>query len=442
MTTALSLATYTDRAAMRALLQTYLPGYASGRWQIDGLDVRNARRSTSRSRNPRPMTVCYELQVREPAAGRTGTQLLYAEVYREDTMAQALDGRTPTNLTAPAFGDPLVHLPELGLVLWALPNDPSLPQLPVLLDADRAAAHVPGAAGRHLRLDLLRYEPCQRATLRYSLVDGVNQPAGTVYAKTFRDERAALIDERFRWFWSRAKHDHSQPLVAEPLGHDQALRTVWQSSAPGTPLRHRLAHADAPLLMAGVARALAVLHAAPLAPSPTALPRDQAHWLGEVRRRRNKIARINPALTDRVDRIARAIETDAQRRARPTLSLIHGDWHPDQVWIHGGRPVLFDFDDFTYGDPMEDVAEFVCKLEGLGAGPALVTDFIDHYAKAAPDRFNPANLAWHLAIQGLLQAARAFVYQLPDWPRTLQQRLADCEARLGLQPTVPEERAC
>jgi hypothetical protein len=449
---ALDLDRFTQAATMRALLQAQLPGFADDRLRIDRLAVRNARRNTSQQRNPRPMTLCYELQCTDTALQRTGTQLLYAEVYRHAADAQAAVAQQDARqLEAPAFGEPLVCLPALNLALWALPNDPGLPQLTRLLDADRAASRVRHALddgssrGSHatagprrgednddVRVELLRYEPRHRATLRYSVASPHGGAPRTVYAKTFRDDRAAAIDERFRYFWSLAQADDSAPLVAQPLGFDAETRTVWQAPALGVPLRQVvLAVGIGRGVLERVAHALARLHAAPLAPTGAAVQRSVAHWLAEVRRRCQKITRIDAALEPRVARIAAAIEAQAERQARRPLSLIHGDFHPDQVWVQDGRVLLFDFDEFTLGDPMEDVAEFVLKLEQDGAAPDLVAAFVDGCAAAEPLHFDRASLAWHLAIQNLLQASRAFVYQQPGWAKTLERRLAACEARVA-----------
>jgi hypothetical protein len=427
MTLAIDLDLYTDSVAMRALLQAQLPGFAEGSLRIDALGVCGARRNTSRRRNPRRMTVCYELSVSEPGRGRVGTQLLYAEVFRDAAEARACARQDGRHLTTPPFGEPLVHLAGLNLLLWALPNDPGLPQLSTLLDPLRVARLLPVQGRGAWQVELLRYEPRQRATLRYTMAGGA--APRTVYAKTFRDERAAVIDARFTYFWQLAQADSAAPLVAQPLGHDAALRTLWQAPAQGTPLRGLLAGADGPRLMGRVARALERVHAAPLAPLPGTAPRSAAHWMAEVHRRRNKLGRVDAALGDRVQRAADALGAQADRQALRPLTLIHGDCHPEQVWVQGDRVVLFDFDEFCLGDPMEDLAEFVVKFEQDGAAPALVAAFTDAYAAAAPQRFDRASLAWHLAIQSLLQASRAFIYQQPGWADTLARRLAACEAR-------------
>jgi len=426
----------TDGAAMQAQLQAMLPGFADGSLRIDALGVSSVRRNTSQQRNPRRLTLCYDLAVHEPVSGRRGVQWLYAEVFRDDVDAVASAARQRGPLTPPAFGEPLVHLPHLRMLLWALPNDPGLPQLSTLLDPVRAAAVVPGAGSAGVRIELLRYAPEQRATLRYTLPGRAGAAPSQVYAKTFRDGRAGAIAARFRHFWQAARGDATAPLVAEPLGCDEGLRTVWQAPAAGVPLRDTLGEADAPRWMAGVARALARLHAAPLAPTATATPRSVAHWVDEVDRRRRKIARIDAALAPRAQHIAETLRAHAPRHLQRPMSLIHGDWHLDQVWVQGDRLLLFDFDEFTLGDPMEDLAEFVLKLEQLerhdlraARGSALASVLIAHYRAAAPQRFDAAALAWHLAIQSLLQASRAFIYQQPDWQRTLERRLAACEVR-------------
>lgn len=418
---------YTDTAAMRMLLQQQLPGFAEGRLHIDALEVHSARRNTSIARNPSPMTLCYLLQVSATHPARSGSQMLLAQVYRPGLAAAAYEQHRQRNhLVAPVFGEALVHLPALNLLLWALPNDPGLPQLSTLLDPACAAQALPArlrGADAALPLELLRYAPLRRATLRGTL------SGRTLYAKTFYDGRARDIHAHFDWFWQLAQRDGNAPLVAEPLGFDAGTRTVWQAQAVGVPLQQTLASPEAPDLLGRVAEALARLHGAPLAPSAAAVPRSATHWLAEARRRQNKIARTDPALAERAQRVAGAIEQHAAHAAARPLSLIHGDCHPDQFWVHDGRIVLFDFDEFTLGDPMEDVAAFVLKLEQAGAAPALAPAFIGGYAAAAPQRFDAQALAWHLAIQSLLQTSRAFIYQQPGWQGELKRRLCAAEAR-------------
>lgn len=434
MNAPVTLDLYADAAAMRTLLQQHLPDFSGGRLCIDALEVHSVRRNASLHRNPSPMTLCYDLQITDSAHGRSGPQRLVAQVFRPGLAAAAYKLQDRSVLTPPRFGQALVHLPALNLLLWALPNDPGLPQLPLLLDPLRAVEALPesvraAAASGGLRVELLRYAPHHRATVRCTFVDGPQQAERVVFGKTFFDQRAADIDVRFRWFWQQAQRDAHAPLVAEPLGYDAVTRTAWQDSAAGLPLWPRLAAAEGAAWMDRVAHALALLHAAPLAHTTTTAPRSVAHWLTEVRRRQNKISRADATLAERARRVADAIEAHAAHPATRSLSLIHGDCHPEQFWVHGDRIVLFDFDEFTLGDPMEDLAEFVLKLDQAGAAPSLSFTLIERYATAAPERFDARCLAWHLAIQSLLQVSRAFIYQQPGWAGELERRLSAAEAR-------------
>jgi hypothetical protein len=421
------LETCTDVAAMRALLQRTLPGFAERGLRIDALRVHKARRSSSLQRNPHPITLCYELQVHDPKHDKAGSQWLYAKMFRDGASAGCFASIDAQRLQRPAFGDALAHLAELDMVLWALPNDPGLPQLGTLLDPVRVRSHLPWAAlaidpqrVRTVEVELQRYEPEQRATLRCTVTLAGAHASLVLFGKTFCDARGRAIDERFHHFWQRAQNDPAAPLVARPLGYDEATQTAWQGATEGTPLLQALVGGDVPALLAQVVQALSALHAAPLAWSRE---RSLAHWCAEARRRQTKIARAEPALAARAAALVEAIDTLAARWPDVPLGLIHGDFHPDQVWLHQGRVVLFDFDEFTLGDPLEDIAEFTVKL----GDDDLSRAFIAAAAATAGTRFDPDRLRWHLAVQSLLQASRAFIFQREGWRDELALWLARAE---------------
>jgi aminoglycoside phosphotransferase (APT) family kinase protein len=417
----------TDVPAMQALLQRALPGFADSRLRIDALRVHKARRCSSLQRNPHPIALCYELQVHDHEHGRSGAQWLYAKMFRNGASADGFASIDRSRLQAPAFGDAVVHVAELDMVLWALPNDPGLPQLAALSDPQRLRSLLPWAAlaidpqhGLAIKVEMQRYEPEQRATLRCTLTRPERDAPLVLFAKTFCDARGRAIDERFRYFWQHAQADPNAPLVAPPLGYDAATQTAWQASIEGVPLLQALAAGNAPALLANVLQALATLHAAPLAWSRE---RPLAHWRAEARRRQTKIARAEPALAARAAMLVETLDMLAERWPDVPLGLIHGDFHPDQVWLHQGRVVLFDFDEFTLGDPLEDIAEFAVKL----GNEAWSRAFIAAAAAIMGAAFDPDRLRWHLAVQCLLQASRAFIFQRDGWRAELARWLAHAE---------------
>jgi Ser/Thr protein kinase RdoA (MazF antagonist) len=148
------------------------------------------------------------------------------------------------------------------------------------------------------------------------------------------------------------------------------------------------------------------------------------------------VARAAPEFADRAARLLASLAMASAQLPEPPASLIHGDFHPEQVWIDEGRVVLFDFDEFAAGDPMEDLAEFVVKLGPIDPGARFATLLLAAYAQTAPSQFSQRRLQWHLAVQQLLQASRAFVFQIEGWRGHLELRLARAEA---LCPTPFQE---
>lgn len=408
----LGMDTCLDPLAMRDLLQAWLPGGQS----IAQVRIGKVRRSASRHRHPNPLTLVYETELQ---CG--GSRRYYAKVYRQGASLQAL------------CGSAALPVPPLDMLLWPWPSDPAMPQLPELLDGRRALAWLdapaePAAA----EVELLGYEPEQRATLRYTRADRI------IYAKTFCDDRGARIHERFAHFWALAQQDDDAPRVGQPLGWQARTRSVWQRQAPGEPLVQVLGSVLPRRLPVRLARALATLHAQSL---PTDVVHDEAHWLREVRRRAQKISRAVPALAVRVSALAESIERAACALPLPVTGLIHGDFHCGQVGVQtdaAQRVVFHDFDEFALGDPMEDLAAFVMRLPADRAPAEVGALVIAAYAQEAPERFGRRRLQWHLAVQMLLQASRAFVFQIEGWRDELERRLVRAEALCapGFQETL------
>lgn len=423
-----------DAEFLRAALQRGLAGFQTGICVIDAVRVSKVRRSSSLRRNPNPISMCLDLDVREGASGQRSVQRCYAKAFRDGASAAAFAATDRAALVRPPAGAALSLVSELDMLVWAWPNDPSLPQLAALVDPARLPEHLPGAVralGNSVAsIEVLRHEPERRATLRCTLNGAAAAPAQcVVYGKAFADEGVAqTVLHRFEYCWAIAQSDAAAPWVAQPLGWDRATRTVWQAAAPGQPLMVVANSADAIADFERIGHALARLHRAVL---PASSNRSTTHWLGELQLRVQKISRAVPEFAPRVRSLAATLEALATRLPRARQTLIHGDFHPEQVWLHGSRVVFFDFDEFALGNPMEDLAEFIVKLEQLSSSSHRCERQVDSlttaYRAVAPESFNAQWLQWHRSMQTLLQASRAFIYQEPGWHALLESRLTACE---------------
>ena len=456
-----------DAERLREALQRSMPECNAGEWTITELRLSKVRRSSSKSRHPNPISMCIDLDLRESSSGRILVQRLYAKAYRNGASAQAFSAALQDLLVAPPVGSAVLHVASLDMVLWAWPNDPSLPQLAVLTDRQRLAGHLAQTqawadVGVH-SVEVLRYEPERRATLRCELnAIRAGQPGLVAFGKTFADDKAQALQERFQSFWRLAGSDEQAPAVAEPLGWDPATRTLWQAQAKGIPLLALVnstpadavappgltLHAVSKLSPSGAGqaaleelertgRALACLHLCAL---PVSTSRSTDYWINEVRLRVQKISRAAPDLKLAAQQLAVLLEGAAEQAPRACQTLIHGDFHPEQVWVDGARIVFFDFDEFASGNPMEDLAEFIVKLEQCGASriqcSAQVQAFVNGYREAQPKFFDANWLQWHMAVQTLLQASRSFIYQQPGWRVLMAERL---QTSLGLASSMHDK---
>jgi Ser/Thr protein kinase RdoA (MazF antagonist) len=405
-----AIETCLDAEALRLRLQ---PSFAA-QGDIEAVRIGTVHRSASRHRDPNPLTFCCEIDLRATESAHPRTLHWYAKLYRGGASAQAAQGTTA------------LHIAALDLLLWPWPADPGLPQLAALLDPRRTQPYWGCAAAE---VQVLRYLPERRATLRFRHADG-----RALYAKTIHEARARAIHRRFAWAWELSQREATAPRVARPLHSDDPQHTLWQQAATGTPLlQWRGAGPSAPWVLP-LAHAAAAIHCAP-AELAGPVPRTRAHWLVEVERRRRKIGRALPELAERADATARAIAQAAGNLPAHHATLIHGDFHSDQVWFDGERVVLFDFDEFTLGDPMEDLAEFIVKLPAGDGSAPLAARWLSAYARIAPQHFCRHRLRWHMAVQQLLQASRAFIFQVADWRGAVGRRLLRAEM-LATQPDL------
>jgi Phosphotransferase enzyme family len=384
-------------------------GRLHGSGQVRDVIVDRVRRNTSRRRNPHPMTLCVNLQWCAVGEAPQAWQF-YGKVFRDGASA-----------TACVPGSPL-HLPGLDMLLWRWPDDPGLPQMATLLQPRHASRWWDGQA---TQVEVLHYTPESRASLRYADASGPRGPR-RVYAKTFSDEQGSAIHQRFAHFWSMAQRHGDAPLVAQPLGYDPQTRTVWQQEVVGEALIDVMCERAETDWLPGVAAAMVAVHRAPIALA-AGRRRDVAHWCEELKRRARKVSRAAPEQADQMNEVVRRLVRIGQQLPAFEQTLIHGDCHPGQFLVAQGRPVLFDFDEFACGDPMEDLAEFLVKLDPASrarSGAALSSA----YQNAFPEAFDGQRLRWHEAVQQLLQACRAFTFQVPQWRLAMAQRLVQASS--------------
>jgi aminoglycoside phosphotransferase len=289
----------------------------------------------------------------------------------------------------PAPLRPVVHLPELGAVLWSFPNDRRLEALPLLRPGSVALTRLLGRPCAAVRLSSYAPERCATAAC---LDDG-----GRVLA--FAKVHAGDGAERERRRLEAAADAVRVPRVMAVAGDGSVLLLE--------PLGGQRADVLLPEAVSGLGEALASLHAA--APVPDAAftrlaPERLARAVATIARARPDAA---PAATRLLGRLlSRAHASDG-----PTVCL-HGDANLRNAIVRHDGVALLDLEDGAAGPAAADLGQLLAGLlaeRALGRMSAAEEDrlaggLLAGYARVAtlPE---PETLRWHTAASVLARVA-------------------------------------
>ncbi|MCC4115767.1 hypothetical protein LLG90_10440 [Aromatoleum toluclasticum] len=259
----------TDGDAMARPLLQRLAGDGNTRWGVDECRVVRSRRHAA---HPAPgdrsawLDVCYRLALQDRDRGTRHALWLYAKAYSQGRSADAFRAALPAACVIPGLGEPVMQMPELDLVVWPLPNDPVMEQLPALLDPVAVRPHLPPAAmgpkGSGIgEISVVRYEPEDHCLARIATPDAATEAA--IYGKSYAGEGWRDARDCMHSLWCTGCVDPHAFVVGRPLGSCPALHTVWQAEVRGEPIATRLAGPHAEASLDAVAAALAALHAGP-----------------------------------------------------------------------------------------------------------------------------------------------------------------------------------
>ncbi|MET0764722.1 MAG: ABC transporter transmembrane domain-containing protein [Blastococcus sp.] len=320
--------------------------------------------------------------VQHLVAGRLFTAVEFAAQYQSDVdlLADRLDGRSDLR----AFARPTLLVPELQLVLHALPLDPALPGLvlatdpPELLEmlGPRLTSSVPGLLLEGCRAEIVRYR-AGSCVLRYELAwqlrssrRGLKQ---VVYGKVYRDDRGRLVGPAVTAL--RDLQDGPGPFLPFLVPRFQAylpdLRLALLDAVPGSPLLSGLLEAQAGAAVAppvtgptpegavaACARVAAALHQSSI---PVGPPRSLAADIDTVRAAVDALDPLAPALAASLHRHLGAV-ADLALDAPGPIGVAHGDFAPSQVLFDGPTTSVVDFDTVCLAEPALDLGQFTGAL--------------------------------------------------------------------------------
>lgn len=414
------LARFLDAEQMRQLFQQRLPEFSQGNLTISDCQILRTRFKTyekEASRRKSFLTACYCLAFENNRTQQLHQQLFYVKAYLQGRSRSEFAKLKPARLIKPEFGEALVHLEDLDVIIWAFPNDPSLPHLPEVVDPERVKKYLPienlsikSADYCEIRVEIVHYYPEQRCTCHYEL-QSREVDALRLFGKTFKDDSGCELYRRMSYFWEKSRDKLDGLFVAPPLGYNETSKTVWQEAVAGKPLAEVMNAANYESLLDAVAKGLTALHQSHLPNLPQI---DFNELLPELRKKTAKLARAFPLLQNQLQRIVAGLEKSAPDWTRSARQIIHGDFQAKQLLMSDGKVFFFDFDELALGDPLQDVASFIVDLHLQDFTPSLMqqilTTFIRSYRERAEWETARNRLNWHIKFQLVTKAYRMLTY--------------------------------
>ena len=427
---------FTTPTSAAHILRSCVPELSPSSFEISNCTIVDAKLKTYlklESRIKSTLSICYHVTLRERSANQSSQRMFYVKVFLGNRSKEAFRLLTQEEVSGSECHDAVSHVPEHDLILWRFPHDPALPHLRHLVDLITVEQYLPLEGLRQIGMSrtsavmayrVVNYRPEIRCTNRYDLYDSTHDRTYQLFGKTFRDAEGHSLYEHLQFFWDRSLVDSDAMAVAQPLGYNAAVNTVWQRGVPGRPLLDVLDASNYQHYIEEVARGLASLHTSNIAGLATHSPADH---LVEVCKKLTKLADVIPQLSETFRAMADGFEQTAPHSSAIPFRPIHWDFHIQQLLTDKGRLIFCDLDELVVGDPMQDLANFAVDLIFRNLDKAFVqtvtAELYRQYQKCVTWEVSVERLAWHIRLQLVNKAYRHYLRFAPGFEEIVEQTI-------------------
>jgi Phosphotransferase enzyme family len=429
---------FMDPDKMMEVFQQHLPECQSGVLRLTKIAIQHPRFKTylnPKSREKSSLALAYHLSGFNEQANKSENRILYAKVYLGERSILAF--QEACSETASDRKE-IIHLSEYGLVAWFFPNDPALPWLVKILNVDFIKQYfvsmlfsewnAPVPVVNNIQIKIINYRPEIRCTCRYEVLR-LSKRKQYFYSKTFADKNGSEILSRMVTLYQRSIANPASFTIAQPLGYDESIQTLWMEGLVGHAFADLIKESKAEQLISHLAGCLADFHHADI-PNLTVIKED--FLLEEIKKKSAKLKQAFPAYNVRIEKLLMNLEQQRPELPFVKNTLIHGDFHIQQlILLDDNRIALFDFDELAQGNPLIDIANFCADLFNLnfdyGLAAQLTTSFFSAYQKINDVELNHNHFEWHLRIQLMTRAYRAYIQQKPGLDSLLNRLLEVAE---------------
>jgi aminoglycoside phosphotransferase (APT) family kinase protein len=248
----------------------------------------------------------------------------------------------------------------------------------------------------HLTVTPMRRRPASRNVFSYEFIIG-DQLTGKQRSieligkcDTLRAAgKAAREFEAMRLLWDAGFSRDESFMIPRPVQYFPDFQLILQGKARGSKLRHYAGKGtDVSLGYARMAGLwLAKLHNLKVTAPETC---TYTHEIASLRTFIGAIITAQPKLAGELEYRGALLErTFTQFQSVPS-TMVHGDFHPDHIFVSKDSVTVIDFERFSTGDPVLDVGSFIahmrttarCLGRALTAADREIDVFLESYLNA------------------------------------------------------------
>jgi Phosphotransferase enzyme family len=362
--------------------------------------------------------IYYTLSFQNKITTHAETLRVCARLYAKGLSGSRYEKAQQEVLVRPVIGRPVLHLPQLEMVVWAFPNDRKLRHLTQLTDHSFLQEELlPRVIASHLGADwtitdlkheFVHYAPEHTCTVRVHLQlrdikKSISQTL-TLYGKTYYNDEGAETYHLMQLLWNSQARKQGLLNVAKPLSYHREYKMLWQQGLSGQPLINlALTSPEFAQVLKQVARTVATLHQTPLHFDKKVHPES---WQKKLHEMNVFVAQVNPEAARKLEPLSRNLLGQAKYLGEQPKATLHGDLHLQNFLSHNGTLSVIDLDNLCQGSPWQDIGSFLAGLyyRGLLEGTPVSTlgtlakTFCDAYAQAAPAwKLDTEAVRWYTA---------------------------------------------
>jgi aminoglycoside phosphotransferase (APT) family kinase protein len=389
-----------DKEKLAQRLQHRLgPAFASGEMQIEDCKIEQFHYKPGGD-----CRILLDAKIRHSHDHASERQTFFGALFRAESAQKIFDTLDREHLAQPRFVPAVTHIPEWQMVLWAYPNDPDLPGLSLMVDAERILKMAQAAPEKFgleqppsaITAELAKYVPGKRCGHIYRMTlpssnGHTTNSSFAVYGKAYTADEGDNAYALMKQIWESDACQRGDFALPQPYSYDEKNKILWQEVVSGQPLaRCASTISNLPEMAIEIGRRLAAFHGIRLE-----LPQEMTFdfQINEVRQAMAAISETFPQHAESCSDVGQKLLEAAARLGPGILTPVHASFKFSHIFATDKGIAFIDFDGANLGDPGYDLGRFIAHLYKMKAGWKIDPEVADQTVKNFCESYNHAAAA-------------------------------------------------